>query len=94
MSTALDWNPAVLGIPAMLVGQDRRLAELHRLKLEMDGYSVTVVSVEEVIRAVERTSQRSSSLIFATRPVRTLSSTDVCAASLFCNRSRWSCSHS
>ena len=54
MSTELDWNPAVPGIRAMLVGQDRPLAELHRLKLEMDGYSVTVVSVEEVIRAVEK----------------------------------------
>jgi CheY-like chemotaxis protein len=54
MSTELDWNPTVPGIAAMLVGQDRRLAELHRLKLEMDGYSVTVVSVEEVIRAVEK----------------------------------------
>lgn len=54
MSTELDSNRAVPGIPAMLVGQDRPLAELHRLKLEMDGYSVTVVSVEEVIRAVEK----------------------------------------
>jgi DNA-binding response OmpR family regulator len=54
MSTELDWNPAIPGIPAILVGQDRPLAELHRLKLEMDGYSVIVVSVEEVIRAVEK----------------------------------------